>query len=293
MVRPPPGSSADALASVSSRPPEGFVALPPPSFPPEAATSTATRSRSPTAPAATSTPRRRCSARSRRSASWRARESSGAASPCSGSIDGSSTPRIVPHMALEFAARIDRIPVYPAAAGYSLGPDVALLASNESPFAPLPEVIEAAHRALGGLNRYPDPSYAALRRALSDRYGVPGSRIAIGNGSCDVLLAAGEALLEPGAEVVYAWPSFSVYPHLAAASGARAIEVPLDAGHRHDLDAMRAEVTVATRLVIVCNPNNPTSTALPLDQIAEFVASVPRHVAVILDEAYCEFALSL
>ena len=77
-----------------------------------------------------------------------------------------------------------------------------------------------------------------LRRALSERYGVPASRIALGNGSCDVLLAAGEALLEPGAEVVYAWPAFSVYPHLAAASGARAIEVPLDDSDRHDLDAM-------------------------------------------------------
>ena len=119
----------------------------------------------------------------------------------------------------------------------------------------------------------------------------PPGRIAIGNGSCDILLAAGEALLEPGAEVVYAWPSFSVYPHLAAASGARAIEVPLDADHRHDLDAMAAEVTAATRLLIVCNPNNPTSTALPLEQIAEFIAGVPRHVAVILDEAYIEFSV--
>ena len=118
---------------------------------------------------------------------------------------------------------------------------------------------------------------------------MPANRIAIGNGSCDILLAAGDALLEPGAEVVYAWPSFSVYPHLAAASGARAIEVPLDAEHRHDLDAMREEITVATRLVVVCNPNNPTSTALPLEDIAAFIADVPRHVAVILDEAYCEF----
>jgi len=194
-------------------------------------------------------------------------------------------------MALEFAERIRRIPVYPAAEAYGSEGPIARLASNESPYPPIPAVVEAVAQALGGINRYPDPTNAALRRALSDRYGVPAQRIAIGNGSCDVLLAAGEALLEPGAEVVYAWPSFSVYPHLAAASGARALEVPLDDDHRHDLAAMRQEITVATRLVLVCNPNNPTSTALPLDEIAAFVADVPRHACVILDEAYCEFSL--
>ena len=196
-------------------------------------------------------------------------------------------------MPIEFAARTRRIPVYPLAAGYDLGADVAMLASNESCFAPHPSAAEAAARVLAGSNRYPDPSYAALRRALADRYGIPPQRIALGNGSCDILLAAGEALLEPGAEVVYAWPAFSVYPHLAAASGARAIEVPLDDEDRHDLDAIAAEVTVATRLVMICNPNNPTSTALGLDEIEAFLRRVPSHVCVILDEAYCEFALTL
>jgi histidinol-phosphate aminotransferase len=196
-------------------------------------------------------------------------------------------------VSIEFAQRIRRIPVYPVAAGYDLGADTAMLASNESCFAPLPAVAEAAARVLAGTNRYPDPGYVPLRRALSQRYGVPAQRIALGNGSCDILLAAGEALLEPGAEVVYAWPAFSVYPHLAAASGARAIEVPLDGEDRHDLDAILAEITVATRLVLVCNPNNPTSTALGLDEVAAFLDRVPRHVCVILDEAYCEFALAL
>jgi histidinol-phosphate aminotransferase len=192
-------------------------------------------------------------------------------------------------MALEFASKVRRIPVYPAADGYASEGEIAKLASNESPYPPVPAVIEAITQALSGLNRYPDPTNSALRRKLSDRHGVPASRIAIGNGSCDVLLAAGDALLEPGAELVYAWPSFSVYPHLAAASGARALEVPLDAEHKHDLAAMRKEITVATRLVIVCNPNNPSSTALPLDEIAAFVADIPRHVCVVLDEAYVEF----
>ena len=91
-----------------------------------------------------------------------------------------------------------------------------------------PGCVEAAAAALAGVNRYPDPTNAALRKRCPTATSVPANRIAIGNGSCDILLAAGEALLEPGAELVYAWPSFSVYPHLAAASGARAIEVPLD-----------------------------------------------------------------
>jgi histidinol-phosphate aminotransferase len=194
-------------------------------------------------------------------------------------------------VALEFSERIARIPSYPVAGGYAERAPRVKLASNESPWPPLPAVIEAIHEALPTLNRYPDPTSSLLRERLSERYGVPAARIAIGNGSCDILLAAGEALLEPGAELVYAWPSFSIYPHLSAASGARAVTVALDARERHDLQAMLSEITVATRLVIVCNPNNPTSTALPLREIADFVAEVPRHVCVIVDEAYCEFNL--
>jgi histidinol-phosphate aminotransferase len=193
-------------------------------------------------------------------------------------------------VAIEFSQRIRRIPTYPAAGGYAQQEPLVRLASNESPYPPLPAVREAIDRALGTLNRYPDPSNSLLRQRLSDRYGVPVSRIAIGNGSCDILLAAGEALLEPGAELVYAWPSFSVYPHLSAASGARAVTVPLDRDERHDLEAMLREITVATQLVLVCNPNNPTSTAVPLADIAGFLADVPKHVCVILDEAYCEYS---
>jgi histidinol-phosphate aminotransferase len=196
-------------------------------------------------------------------------------------------------MSIEFAERIRRIPSYPVAAGYDLGSDIAMLASNESAYRPLPQVVEAAAAVIGQSNRYPDPSYSPLRDALSDRYGLPTEQIALGNGSCDLLLAAGDALLEPGAEVVYAWPAFSVYPQLAATSGARAIQVPLDSDARHDLDAMLAEVTVATRLVLICNPNNPTSTSLGLEQVQAFLEQVPRNVCVILDEAYCEFALAL
>lgn len=194
---------------------------------------------------------------------------------------------------MDFAERIRRIPAYPVASGYDLGADVAMLASNETPFAPMQSVVDAAAKAIAGANRYPDPSYEPLRQALSDRYSIPPARIALGNGSCSILMSAGEALLEPGAEVVYAWPAFSVYPHLAAASGATEIRVPLDEDHRHILDAMLTEITVATRLVLICNPNNPTSTALPLEEIAAFLDKVPRYVWVILDEAYVEFSLTV
>jgi histidinol-phosphate aminotransferase len=194
-------------------------------------------------------------------------------------------------MGLEFAQRIGRIPVYPAADGYALDADVAMLASNETPFRPLPEVLDAARRAMESVNRYPDPGNGGLRGALSARHGVPANRIAIGNGSCDVLLAAGEALLEPGAEIVYAWPSFSMYPHLAAASGATPVQVALDDQDRHDLPAMADAVTVATRMVVVCNPNNPTSTAVPVQEIEALLERVPPSVCVILDEAYREFAV--
>ena len=193
-------------------------------------------------------------------------------------------------MSLEFAERLRRIPVYPAAETYEFGGDLVKLASNETPWAPHPAVLEAIERELRTLNRYPDPDKATLRRRLAERLETTPARVAVGNGSCELLLAAADALLEPGAEIVYAWPSFSMYPHLAAQSGARAIEVPLDEKGRHDLGAMAREVTAATRIVLVCNPNNPTATALSSEEIDAFVSELPRHVCVILDEAYIEFS---
>jgi histidinol-phosphate aminotransferase len=191
---------------------------------------------------------------------------------------------------IEFNARIRDIPVYPVAATYAFEGELVKLASNETPWPPHPQVLEAVEAQLRTLNRYPDPDKSLLRRRISERTGVPAGRVAVGNGSCEILLAAADAMLEPGAEVVYAWPSFSIYPHLAAMSGARALEVPLNDAGEHDLEAMAREVTAATRLVVVCNPNNPTATAVPPAAFDAFVADLPRHVAVILDEAYVEFS---
>jgi histidinol-phosphate aminotransferase len=198
-------------------------------------------------------------------------------------------------MTVTFAEKLARIPGYQAGVPTGQAPEaivaggIAQLASNESPFGPHPKVVEAIRGAAGAMNRYPDPDATLLRRRIADRYETEPGRVAVGNGSCEILLAAAEALCEPGAEILYAWPSFSMYPHLAALTGAREIRVPLAEGEVHDLDAMAAEVTAATQLLIVCNPNNPTATHVPAAEIAAFCERIPPHVTVILDEAYVEF----
>jgi histidinol-phosphate aminotransferase len=191
---------------------------------------------------------------------------------------------------IEFNRRIEDIPIYPAASTYAFDGELVKLASNETPYPPHPQVLEAVEAQLRTLNRYPDPEKSLLRRRISERTGVPVGRVAVGNGSCEILLAAADAMLEPGAEIVYAWPAFSMYPQLAAMSGATAITVPLNDAGEHDLEAMAAQVTAATRLVIVCNPNNPSATALTPATIDAWVAELPRHVAVVVDEAYVEFS---
>jgi histidinol-phosphate aminotransferase len=197
-------------------------------------------------------------------------------------------------MPVRFAKKLDALPHYEggmdierARRTYEAS-DVIKLASNESPWGPHPQVLEAIQRAAAGANRYPDQHAALLRQRLADRYEVEPGSIAVANGSCEILLAAALALCEPGAEIVYAWPSFSMYPQLAPLSGAREIRVPLNDAYEHDLEAMATEVTAATQLVIVCNPNNPTGTALPAAEVAAFLGRVPDHVTVILDEAYIE-----
>ena len=118
-------------------------------------------------------------------------------------------------------------------------------------------------KVLGTLNHYPDPSNARLRKALSDRYGVPTARIAIGNGSVEILMAAGEVLLEPGAELVYAWPSFSVYPHLSAASGATEIRVPVDAPASSRLSSRASFRSVKTPKSMTCSSQSSSRSGAP------------------------------
>jgi histidinol-phosphate aminotransferase len=198
-------------------------------------------------------------------------------------------------MTVTFAEKLARIPGYQAGVPTGQAPEaiaageIAQLASNESSFGPHPEVVEAIRNAASAMNRYPDPDATLLRRRIAERYETEPGRVAVGNGSCEILLAAAEALCEPGAEIVYAWPSFSMYPYLPALTNAREIRVPLAAGEVHDLDAMATELTAATQLVIVCNPNNPTGTHVPASQVAAFCERLPDHVTIVLDEAYVEF----
>jgi histidinol-phosphate aminotransferase len=197
-----------------------------------------------------------------------------------------------------FAQKLARMPHYEAglhedAARQAFGADdVVKLASNESPIGPHPDVLDAIERAARGLNRYPDQHATTLRRRIAERHDLTPSRVAVGNGSCEILLAAAEALCEDGAELLFSWPAFSMYPHLAALSGAREVRVPLGEGERHDLEAMLEEITAATQLILVCNPNNPTATHVDAATVARFIERVPSHVTVILDEAYVEFQVS-
>jgi histidinol-phosphate aminotransferase len=201
-------------------------------------------------------------------------------------------------MAVTFAEKLARMPHYEAGmhlddarATYGAD-DVVKLASNECPWPPHPAVLEVIAREAASANRYPDQHARRLRRRVAERYDFDPGGISVGNGSCEILLAAAIALCEPDAEIVYAWPAFSIYPHLAALSGAREIRVPLTDAYAHDLEAMLTEVTAATQLLVICNPNNPTGNHIPASEIGAFVERVPDHVTVVLDEAYVEFQVN-
>jgi histidinol-phosphate aminotransferase len=162
------------------------------------------------------------------------------------------------------------------------------LSSNESPYGPLPAVLEAINEAARGANRYPDNNCTALIDEISGRFGVPADHIAIGCGSVGVAQMLAEAVGEPGAEIIYAWRSFEAYPTLVALSGATSVEVPLQ-DETHDLAAMAAAITDRTRLILVCNPNNPTGTVVRGAELDAFLDQVPEDCLVVLDEAYREY----
>ncbi len=169
------------------------------------------------------------------------------------------------------------------------GQQVYKLSSNENPYPPLPGVVEAAEAAVAQMNRYPDMGNSVLYAALAERLGVPTERLAAGTGSVAVLYHLLQAFCDPGDEVIYAWRSFEAYPIAVSATGAVSVQVPVTADGRHDLAAMSAAVTERTKVVIVCTPNNPTGPSVGDAELREFVAGVPEHVLVVVDEAYREF----
>ncbi len=167
-------------------------------------------------------------------------------------------------------------------------PVAHVLSANENPYPPLPSVQEAVREASGELNRYPDIAATALTAAIAERFGVPPEHVATGTGSVAIIKQLLQAAVGEDDEVLYAWPSFEAYPDLANIAGLRSVQVPLR-DFAHDLDALADAIGDRTRLVIVCNPNNPTGTVVRRAELERFLDRVPRDVLVVLDEAYREF----
>jgi histidinol-phosphate aminotransferase len=165
---------------------------------------------------------------------------------------------------------------------------IVKLASNENPLGMPESAQRAMARAIADLGRYPDSNGFELKAALGARYGVPAEWITLGNGSNDILELAAHAFVEKGQAVVFSQYSFAVYALATQGVGARAIVVPA-VRYGHDLDAMLAAIDADTRLVFVANPNNPTGTFIEGPTLEAFLDKVPRHVVVVLDEAYTEY----
>ena len=169
--------------------------------------------------------------------------------------------------------------------------EIVKLASNENPLGMPPSAQRAIAKAiehLADVGRYPDSNGFELKAALAAKFGVPAEWITLGNGSNDILELAAAALLAPATSCVYSQHSFAVYALATQARGARAIVVPAK-NLGHDLDAMLAAIEADTRLMYIANPNNPTGTFIPHAQVAAFLARVPCHVVVVVDEAYNEY----
>jgi len=166
--------------------------------------------------------------------------------------------------------------------------EVIKLASNENPFGCSEAAKQAIMNELANTSLYPDGAAVALTEALAGHLGVGKDQIIFGAGSDEVILMIARAFLVPGDETIMADETFPQYKHNAEIEGAKIIEVPLKDG-RHDLPAMLEKVTDKTKIVWICNPNNPTGTIVTKDELDAFMAKVPAHVLVVLDEAYCEY----
>ena len=167
-------------------------------------------------------------------------------------------------------------------------PGAIKIASNETVHGPLPSVRAAIATAVDNLNRYPDNGYVELKERLAKHVNFAPEHISVGCGSVSLCQQLIQITATVGDEVLFGWRSFEIYPLQVRTAGATPVQVPLT-DHTFDLDAMLAAITDRTRLIFVCNPNNPTSTVVDPDALARFVAAVPPHILVVLDEAYVEY----
>ena len=166
--------------------------------------------------------------------------------------------------------------------------DALKLSSNEATQPPLPAAVDAMAAAAAGANRYPDMGAVAIREALAEHLGVAFEQVAVGTGSSALCQQLVQVTCADGDEVVFPWRSFEAYPIFAQVHGATPVAIPLkDEGV--DLEAMAAAITDRTRLIFICNPNNPSGSIVTRAEFAEFMAKVPAEITVALDEAYTEY----
>lgn len=181
---------------------------------------------------------------------------------------------------------IGQLPAYRQGAST---PGAVKLSSNENPYPPLRSVIDAVAAELGDISIYPPMAAAELVGRLAERFDVTGDEIAVGAGSVEVAAQLIHSAAGAGDEVIFAWRSFEAYPSLVRIAGATPVPVALTDDDRHDLDAMAAAVTPHTRLIFVCNPNNPTGAVVTGPELHAFMAKIPADVLVVVDEAYVHF----
>lgn len=180
-------------------------------------------------------------------------------------------------------------PIEEVARELNLDPrSVIKLASNENPLGPSPAALAAMEKALQTLHLYPDGNAFYLKQKLADHLGVEPPDLILGNGSNEIIEFVGHALMEPGTEVVVSQYAFAVYPIVTKLFGARLVVVPA-VNYGHDLPAMIDAITPQTRVVFVANPNNPTGTLAPREDVVALLNEVPSHVLLVMDEAYIEF----
>lgn len=204
-----------------------------------------------------------------------------------------SVPRVGRVNGPRLRPEIESLPAYKAGQTPVERTDITTykISSNETPFEPPESVRRAIEQAAAGVHRYPDPFSRRLVAALAARFDVEPDQIALGTGSVAVVGQLLWAAAGPGDTVVYPWRSFEAYPIWVQMTGARSVQIPLLGDERHDLASMTAAIDETTRVMFVCNPNNPTGEGVREDELRAFLDAVPSDVIVVLDEAYREFII--